>query len=279
MFTYLETIEIRILKRNITCELIGYKDTIKIGEILSLTAKFFDNSSESIQSIINQSVQFYIKFNDSIIFQENFTTNISGEITIEINSIKNLNQGLNFLIFSITKSKFYNDSLFTFEIFAEKSDLLLDIISFNEELINNENFEMILYCFYYINQSFESLNNYTLIIRIFDSNFVYFTSEYITDQSGFLHILITQEEFTDNQLNHNFNVSVIFNGNYFLNSKTITKNFKLTQEIKSEITNSFHVKFLSFVSILVVVLIVFSYLIINKRSKTGKLLTELIVRY
>ena len=280
MFAYLETIEIRILKRNVTNELIGYKDTIKMGEILSFIARFHDDTSEVVQEGLNNlSVQFFVSFDDLIIFQHNYTTNTSGEIPIVLYSLTHLRQGQNLLIFSITNNRVYNDSIFTYEIFAERNDLIIEFITFNDELKNNENLELKLHCFYYINQSFESLSNYTMLIKIFDNKSVYFIKEYTTDQFGFINILIAQEEFIYNDTNHNFNISVFFNGTFILENKTVIKSFKLIRDIYPEITNSFQVRFLSFISILIIVLLVFSYLITNKRSKNGKMLTELIVRY
>ncbi|MFW9900283.1 MAG: hypothetical protein ACFFDY_03235 [Candidatus Thorarchaeota archaeon] len=280
MFAYLETIEIRILKRNITNELIGYKDTIKMGEILSFIARFYDGTSEIVQEGLNNiSVQFFISFDDLIIFQHNYTTNTSGEIPIVLYSLTHLRRGQNLLIFSITNNMVYNDSIFTYEIFAERNDLIIEFITFNDELKNNENLELKLHFFYYINQSFESLSNYTMLIKIFDNKSVYFIKEYTTDQFGFMTISIAQEEFIYNETNHNFNISIFFNGTFMLENKTVIKSFKLIQDIYPEITNSFQVRFLSFISILVIVLVVFSYLITNKRSKNGKMLTELIFRY
>jgi hypothetical protein len=150
---------------------------------------------------------------------------------------------------------------------------------FNEKLKNNEHLEMKLHCFYYYNQSFEALSNYTLQIRIFDNNSLYYINEYTTDKFGFLSFLITQEDFNYNYTNHDFKISIFFHGTFILRNKTITKSFKIEKEIYSEITSSSQVKFLSFISILVIVLVVFSYIITNKRSKSGKILTELIVKY
>ncbi len=279
MFTYLETLEIRILKRNITCELIGHKDTIKMGEMLSITAKFYDNTSELGQSLINQSVQFSITFSDLIIFQSNYTTNTLGEIAIDLCSITHLKLGLNLLLFSVTNSKVYNDSIFKYDVFIEKSDLIIDVITFNNELKNDENLELELHCFYFINESIQSLNNHTMFITIFDNNSIYFINKCTTNQFGFLTIIIPQEAFNYNQAYHDFNISIFFNGTYFLENKTIIRSFKLKQDTNSEVPNSYQLQFLSFISILIIVLVVFSYMITSKRSKSGKILTELIVRY
>jgi len=278
MCTYLDSIEIRIMKRNISCELTGYKDYLKLGENLPIIAKFYDETSEINQTLNNQTIQFMISFSDLIIHQHNYTTNMSGAISIHLSSLTHLNLGQNFLIFSITNNKLYNDSKFIYEIFTEKNDLIIDIIAFNNILEESEDLEIKLYCYYDINQSAKPLVDYNFLIKIFVNNTLTFMNENKTNEFGFLTIIIPQNSFNSNPASQEFIISIIFNGTFFLDNKTLTLSLKI-KNIYTETMNSFQMKFLSFVSVLFVVLILLSYVIINKKSKNGKLLTELIIRY
>ncbi|MFW9972118.1 MAG: hypothetical protein ACFFDF_18150 [Candidatus Odinarchaeota archaeon] len=112
MCNYLTTIEVSVMKRNISCELLGYKDRIIFGEDLYLIARFYDESTNNTRYLFNQSVQFLISFNDVIITQCNYTTNISGVISFQLLSATHLMFGLNFLIFSIDGNNLYNNSKF-----------------------------------------------------------------------------------------------------------------------------------------------------------------------
>ncbi|MFW9879563.1 MAG: hypothetical protein ACFFG0_41335, partial [Candidatus Thorarchaeota archaeon] len=167
---YIESIEIKVMKRNIACELSGYKDYLIVGENLSIIAKFFDLTTEINYPLYNQTIQFMISFNEIIIHQQNYTTNMSGAIRIQLSSLKHCSLGQNFLIFSVSNNEIYNDSKFIYEICIQKSDLMIDIIKFNNSIEDGEDLDIRLYCYYYINQSIIPLVNYNFIIKIFNNN-------------------------------------------------------------------------------------------------------------
>lgn len=279
MCNYIETIEIRVTKRNILCELIGYKDRIKLGENLSLVAKFYDDVSDINQYLSNQTIQFMISFNDLLIHRCNYTTNMSGVISIRLLSLIHLKFGQNFLIFSIVDNNLYNDSKFIYEINVDKNDPIIDILSFNNNLEESEDLEIKLYCYYYLNQSEKPLANYTLMIKIFDNKSLTFINEYKTDKSGILEVSISQDSFNYNQRNQDFIIYIFLNETYYLDNKTLTLNLNLNQDYYSKVLNSFQIKIFSFTSVLIIIIILLSYVIINKKSKSEKLLTELIIRY
>jgi len=279
MYTYLDTIEIRAIKRNVECELIGYKDHIKIGEKVSLIAKFYTESSESVFNLTNETIQFMTSFNNIIIYYSNYTTDTRGTISFQISSLTHLKLGQNFLIFFITNNRIFNDSKFVYEIFVEKNPILIDINRFSETLKKNEELEINLRFYYYFNQSLKHLANYNILLKIIDNKTPVFIKEYETDKFGNLTINISQEFFNFDQKSQKLIVNIYFNGTYFLDNKTLSLDLKLNQDVYSEIYNSFQVNFFSFISILVIILILFSYILTNKRSKSKKLLTDLIIRY
>jgi hypothetical protein len=279
MYTYLGTIPIKIFKRNTSCQLIGYRDHIKLGEDLSLIAKFYTESSGSSLKLTNQTIQFMISFNNLIIHSTNYTTNSLGEIYVNITSLTHLKPGQNILLFSIKNNKVFNDSKFVYNIYVDKNPIYIDIIGFTDTLKQNENLEIKLFYYFYINLSQEPLANYSILLNIIDNNTCVFTNEYKTDRFGILAINLSQEFFNFNQQNQEFIINISFNGTFLLEKKTFSLNLKLNQKINSEIYDSFQINFLSFFSILIVVLVLFSYLITNKRNKSEKLLTEITIRY
>ena len=143
MFTvsgFIDTIEIKTIKRNISCQLIGFTDHLKYGELLCFNARFYNKSLENNSNLINQIVLFKVISNDSILYKNNFTTNLFGMIKINISTFIHLKIGRNFLIFNITDKKFYKDSEFEYELIVEEfmelsnseieNSLRLNVISF-----------------------------------------------------------------------------------------------------------------------------------------------------
>lgn len=279
MSNYLDTIDIRVVKREISCELIGYKDQINLGEVLSLEARFFDTITNNTQFFTNLTVEFLISFNDLIIHQCNYTTNMSGVINIQLFSLTHLKLGLNFLIFSIIDNKIYNDSRIIYEVYVDKNDPIIDILNFTNELKKSEDLDLKLHCYYYINHSYEPIANFKLLIEIFDNNSLTFIREYVTDNSGVLEISIPQNSFNYDQDAQAFTIQVSLNETQYLDNKTLSLYLYLNQTNYAEILKTIQIKIFSFTSVLIIMLIFLSYIILNKKSKNEKLLTELIIRH
>ncbi|MFX0000686.1 MAG: hypothetical protein ACFE9Q_05800 [Candidatus Hodarchaeota archaeon] len=279
MCTYLETIKIRAVKRNLSCELSEYTEFIKLGENVHIIAKFYSNSSEGCLNLINQTIQFIISSNNIVIYYCNYTTNSLGNIELKISSLKHLNSGKNFLIFLNTNNRVFNDSKFIFEIFVEKNPVFVDIIVFNENLKKNENLEIKLYYYYYINQELIELANHNILLSICCNKTLLYINDYKTDSFGFLNVSIPQVLFNSHQIHQDFIIDIDFNGNYLLDNKSLSFSFKLEQDVDSVVNNFFQINIFSLISILTILLILFSYVISNRRRKNGKLLTELIVRF
>jgi len=279
MYNCLETIEVKVIKRNISCELIEYKDLIKIGEDISLVAKFYDQRSDFNRYLINQTVQFKTSYNDLIIHQCNYTTNISGIISIQLISVLHLKLGRNFLTFSIVDNDLYNNSDFVYEIYVEKNEPIIDVQFFNNNLKESEDLEIKLYCYYYLNQLKNPIASHKLLIKIFDNKSLTFINEYKTNKFGVLEFSVSQDCFNYNQKSHDFIIIIFLNESLYLDNKTFILNLDLYQENYSNSLSALQIRIFSFISVLIIILILLSYLIINKKSKSEKLLTELIIRY
>lgn len=279
MSTYLDSINIEVIKRKISCELVGYKDRINLGEDLSFEAHFYDAINNSTQFFTNQTIQFMISFNDLIIHQYNYTTNLSGAIKIQLSSLMHLKLGLNYLIFSISNNKLYNDSRIVYDLHVEKNDPIIDVLNFTNNLGKGEDLDLKLHCYYYFNHSYSPLSNYKLLVAIFNNNSLAFISEYETDNSGVLVISIPQSSFSFDQISQSFKIRVSLNETQYVDNKTISLDLSLDQNKYQEILNSIQIKIFSFTSVLIIILIFLSYIILNKKGKNEKILTELIVRY
>ncbi len=279
IYNCLEIIEVKLIKRNVSCELIGHKDLIKIGEDMSLVAKFYEQGSDINRYLINQTVQFKTSYNDLIIHQCNYTTNILGIIRVHLISILHLKLGRNFLIFSIVDNDLYNNSDFIYDIFLEKNEPIIDVQFFNNNLEESEDLEIKLYCYYYLNQSKNPIKSYKLLVKIFDNKSLVFINEYETDKFGVLEISISQDSFNYNRKSHDFIITIFLNESLYLADKTLTLNLNLYQDNYSNTLNSIQIRIFSFISVLIIILILLLYLIINKKNKNEKLLTELIIRY
>ncbi|MFX1303284.1 MAG: hypothetical protein ACFFBV_09200 [Promethearchaeota archaeon] len=277
--TFLETVKITLIKRKLFCSLEGYREHIEFGESLNLKVKFFDELSQDTLNLINLTIKFMISFNNLIIHQCNYTTNNSGVISVLISSFTHLKIGQNILIFSLVNNKIFNMSIFIYELFVEKNPIFVDILSFNEELKENEELEIKLSYYYSFNQTLYPLAGYDFTLKIYDNKTLVFISEFKTDNSGKLEIRLAQTLFNSNQQSEELSINIIFNGTYSLPNKTLVLCLRVNQGAIPKMENSFQLNFISFISILIIVLIVLSIIINNTKSKSKKLLAELVMRY
>lgn len=276
---FLETIKIKIFKRFISCQLIGFKNYLKYEEELLFQAKFYNELLEENSNLINQSVDFKIISNELIRYESVFVTNESGTIKIFISSIKHLKPGRNLLIFSIKENKIYNDSKFIYEIFLEKNSIFIEIIKFKERLTSEEDLEIRLFYYFYFNNSLKPLDNQYIELKIHRNKSLIFTNKYKTDNSGVLHVIIVQELFNLNQGGDELIIDLTFNGTNFLENKTLSLKIKINQYLNSEISSSINLKILSFTSILTLLIMLIIIIVKNNKNKSEKVLSEIVVRY
>jgi hypothetical protein len=182
----LQTIQVKIRKRLVFCQLIGFKDQIHYGESLIFQARFFDNLGENNSFLDNQLILFLIKSNSSILFQSNFTTSYLGRIDIFVSSVDHLNFGVNKLIFILENNNVYNDSKFQYEVFLKKNPVLIDIINFKEDLGKKEDLIIELFYYYFFNNILYPLENqYIELVILYNQNTTY-TQGYSTNINGVL---------------------------------------------------------------------------------------------
>lgn len=278
-FNFLETIETKIIKRELSCELAGFKDHLKFGENLKFVARFYDNSLESVLNLVNQTISFKIDSNNLTLYQYNHTLNETGMTSIFISSFTHLNLGPNYLIFTLVNSKIYNDSKFVYEIIIEKNPIFINILRFKDNLTKSEDLEITLFYYYYLNDTLKPLNNQSIELKIFENQSLIFVNEYRTDELGVLTINLTSAFFDSNQKSKDLVVNFNFSGTYFFENKTIYLRLKITELLNSKSQNSLEINILQISIVLVVISIVLSFVIIKKKHKNETPLSELVIRY
>ncbi len=192
--SFLETIQVQILKKEPTCQLIGFNSYITYNETLDFKAKFFINST----NLANEDISFKVDFNSSIIYEANFTTDINGEINLTISSDQ-LEVGENILIFEILNNVIYNNTIFQFNITLGKIHIYSEIIDFKDVLNQGADLEAEVQYYYYFNNTRYNLNYYPIIIKIFDNNTLLYSNVFTTDEAGALEIEIPQLDFDIDQ--------------------------------------------------------------------------------
>ena len=116
---FMEIIEITTIKRNVSCELIGYSNYLKYGEDLFFKAQFFNNSFHSSYYLENQDISFKIISLNVIIYERVYVTNLTGELEILISCVKNLSIGVNYIQFKILENQIFDSGEFEYTIYFE----------------------------------------------------------------------------------------------------------------------------------------------------------------
>ncbi|MFX1411899.1 MAG: hypothetical protein ACFFA6_16250 [Promethearchaeota archaeon] len=276
---FLKVIEITVVKRDVSCELIGFRNHMRYGEDLSFSVRFFDSLLESSSNLINQEINFEIFSNKSLLYQRNFTTNQIGIIEIFVSSVNHLRFGQNILIFKIVDNKIYNNSEFLYEIFLEKELLSIEIIEYKDIITIKENLIIKLFLYYFSNDSILPLNDSSVNLKIYHNNNLTFVNEYKTDKSGILFINLTQESFNPEGKLKDLIINIIFNGNYFIENKTISLNLKIKNnaDLKNKISSQ--ISLFSFFLIVISISIAISLTFRNIKKNKENILTEITFRY
>ncbi|MGQ4873759.1 MAG: hypothetical protein ACP6IY_06775 [Promethearchaeia archaeon] len=213
--TYIRSISINILKLNITCELVGFKDVINYGDSLKFQAIFYDILHDSLLYKLNVSLQIF--FNQKLIYNANFSLLENCSIKIILNSVKDLRIGINLLKFSIFKNKYYNNQIFYYNLKVNKLKVYM-YRKITPKLLNENSILKIYASFYYfLNNNTLPLEEYFIKLKIFEKNNMVYERSYLTDNNGIIEITIKIKNL---ELSEDIQkITIIFNivGNYFLN--------------------------------------------------------------
>ncbi|MHA2398909.1 MAG: hypothetical protein ACXADU_08470 [Promethearchaeota archaeon] len=274
--SYLETIQVEIIKRTPLCQLIGFEDRIKNGDSCIFQARFVDYLFENNSYLNNQLIIFKISSNNSIIHQRNFTTNQFGTIEIYLSSISHLNPGSNTLLFTLNNNMVYNTTEFIYQIYLERNPVLIDVVSFKEHLTPKEDLEMTLFYYYFFNNSITPLNNQSIRLVIFDNQNLTYSKIYTTDMLGLLTVRVSQELFNFEIGSNELTLNFTYNGTIYLENNKYSLNLKIdtTKQENMIISN-----LLIFISISIVLSLV-SLTLFNKfKKERKKMLAGITIRY
>ncbi len=271
-----EIIIVHVLKRNVMCQLIGFKSVLKYGEYNFFTATFYSTDNNSY--LVNETFHFAIISNKKMLYQNNFTTNESGEIPFNISSISHLNLGENNIIFNIRNNVIYNNATFSYEIIVEKLAIFVEILRFNNNLENDHLITIKLYI-YFFNQSIKPLKNQFLKTIIYNDLALEYEDEFKTNQSGLVDIEISLNNFRFKENEKKFYVDIVFNGTKYLENKTITLNFKVKNFLSQGVFSLFFTTNIFLFSVLIILFTSICMKVnIRKRTKF-KLIRDLTFKF
>jgi hypothetical protein len=269
-------IQIKIIKRISSCQLIGFKDRMNYGEILNFQAKFYDTLIENNTFLNNQLIEFLINSNNSIIFQSNFTTNEFGIIEVSIASFHNLSLGVNYIVLKLGNNNVFNDSTFQYEVLVERSPIFIDILNFNENLNPQEDLIINLYYYYFYNNSFTPLKNQYIELLILSEKNITYAHVYYTDIEGVLAVTIPYDLLSFNIESKELKLNLIYNGSLYLANITLSLDINLNL---NEPESGFQFVLVSLVSVPTIIILV-SLIILFKFKKPKKMiLPDIIIRY
>ena len=141
-----ETIQIRTIKRNVTCELEGFKNVIRYGEVLNLKATFYNTTGQNRIELENYQIHFKVSSKGNITFNRIYVTNSSGMIeTISLNkSVVSI--GVNFLSFTMKNDTFFNDLDYNLALVVTETNISPALSRSSDKDVNDgENGEYIEY--------------------------------------------------------------------------------------------------------------------------------------
>ncbi|MFX0024893.1 MAG: hypothetical protein ACFE8M_00650 [Candidatus Hermodarchaeota archaeon] len=271
-FTLLKSVAVNIYKRNVSCEIIGFKNSIKYGENLAFIAKFF--CIENNSGLSNQTVEFKIMFKENLIYREDYLTNKSGIIMLYISSIDQLELGENSLIFNISNNKFFKDSHFEYKLNVERFPIFNQIIRFKSNITTGDDiiFEIL---FYYLNGTIHPLKNKTINLGIYSNDILKFEKNFGTNNSGLLKVNISYNAIEIAKNQDNILIILYFNGSKFFQNFTISLNVKLIRINSQDYQFKTEILVLSLTASSI---IIFSIIIYNRKRSKSKFVKDISFR-
>ena len=275
--TIREISTVNLIKRSITCQLTGFKTILIFGDSNLFSAYFF--STETGTCLINETFRLTTTYNKEIFFQTNLTTNESGEIAFNISTISHLNLGRNEIIFSMKNNVLYNDTTFSYEIFVKKIPVFVDITNFEDNLEDANIIKIQLYYYYFFNQSEKPIENEKIKLVFYTNSISEYESNLMTNQSGFVNIIIFPNNIIFKAAVKSIYINVIFNGTGQLENKTISFNVKIENFSYQGISNLFFFTNIGLISILIMLFLFISLKVYNLQRTKFKLIRDLTFKF
>ena len=109
IYFWSEVLRITTIKRNVTCDLEGFKNPITFGESLNLKATFYNSTGQYKSELENYQILFKVYSNGNITFNKTYVTNSSGMIESIFLNKSVLPIGINILSFTMQNDTFFTD--------------------------------------------------------------------------------------------------------------------------------------------------------------------------
>ncbi|MHA1255320.1 MAG: hypothetical protein ACTSPS_06935, partial [Promethearchaeota archaeon] len=174
----------------------------------------------------NETLQYLIRNNDKIIYQTNFTTDKEGSLSFNISTVKHLRLRRNIISFIIKNNSFYLDTIFSYEIYVKKIPVYVEIVNFTNNTEEGSLIKIQLF-YYYFNISKETLENENLKIIVYSNSNLEYEEMLVTNQTGFVTIIILPSIFNFKESEKVFYIDVIFNGTIYLENRTMSLSFQI----------------------------------------------------
>ncbi len=270
--TFRQTINITILNSELSCKLMGFKNSITFGEFINFSVSFFETGNNSI--LINQTIFLKVKFNETWFFSREFITDDKGEIDVNLSSIYELKIGENELNFIINDSIIYEPIQFSYKIKVNRIPIVVNIIQCEkDELIGEVTVE--LHYYYNFNGNKILLSNSSINIRIFQNNSI--KKEFFdkTSLNGTLFTKIIYKSLDLDRMLSEFSIQFIFDGTKYLGNSTTNFSIKFDDLDQTQKLNS--IQLISFSGFIISIMI-FSVIIMNKKQNKEKTLADLYIK-
>jgi len=189
---YLETREIDIIKRNISCHLNGFKENLYFGDNLTFHATFtyFENVSNTLN---HQIVKLDVISGNNFSYNTNYITNQNATITVFLISGENLQIGINQIIINLQNNSINSNSTYFYELNVNKLPILTVVQHFNKKFQEGSNILVELKFFYNSSDILNPLLNTPISFIIYNNLSLVYEGICITNNSGNLRLVIAYD--------------------------------------------------------------------------------------
>ena len=188
----LDELEIEILKKNVTIEIIDYEKELIYGESQNITIKFLD--SVNLTGLRNIPIKVGIISNNQAFTENVLITNSNGTINFMLSTYSELRTGSNTVNFNFEGNAIYSEVNISLPIHVNKLNVNLEIISQKCNITENDSFEMEFQLYYFLNDQKEFLNNKLIKVEIFRKQLLIYSHLIKIFENGKLFINISYSQ-------------------------------------------------------------------------------------
>ncbi|MEJ2278010.1 MAG: hypothetical protein P8Y70_09740 [Candidatus Lokiarchaeota archaeon] len=226
-------VTVQVLKENILCHFPEDLNKIEYGESLLLYPNFYKLSLNGNEiPLVNHKIHFQIFWNDSLIYNSNFTTDETGTIELNLTTDNNhMNYGKNDLVFSIEEEDSIYSIQFKYVLDIEKTTVYKKVIRLNESEIPFQNIELEIFYYFYYNGKITPLKEAEIKVIIYYKEIKIMQAILKTNKSGYLNTQINLTRLNKTLSGQSINIKLIYNGSEILRNDTFIRNYNFKGNI------------------------------------------------